>query len=210
MKEGNWTDITQPLKNGMANWPGDTPFRFELSSAKAENGAANIGQMTTSLHMGTHADAPYHFDDDGKRLEQLSPDLYIGNARVVDVTRVSEVGRKELESFDLDGVRRLLLKTSATNDPMTFPENYTELLPDIGPLLKEKGIFLLGIDIPSVDRVDSKELATHHSLDESGVHIIENLMLENVEPGDYEFIALPLALHGADGSPVRAVIRPLG
>ncbi|MET3576009.1 arylformamidase [Bhargavaea ullalensis] len=208
MKEGNWMDITQPLKNGMANWPGDTPFEFGLSATKEETGSANIGRMTTSLHIGTHADAPFHFDENGKQLHEMNPDVYIGKARVVDVTRFSSVGREELERFDLDGARRLLLKTSVRNDPMTFPEDYTELRPDIGPLLKEKGIILLGIDIPSVDLIHSKELATHHSLGEAGVCIIENLMLEKVQPGDYEFIALPLAIHGADGSPVRAVIRP--
>lgn len=208
MKEGNWTDITQLLRNGMANWPGDTPFEFALAATKEETGSANIGQMTTSLHIGTHADAPFHFEETGKQLHQLDPNTYIGTARVIDVTKFPSVGRTELEQFNLDGARRLLLKTSEKNDPMTFPEDYKELHPDIGPLLQEKGIILLGIDIPSVDLIHSKELATHHSLHEAGVHIIENLMLADVEPGDYEFIALPLAIHGADGSPVRAVIRP--
>ncbi|MGM9920576.1 MAG: arylformamidase [Bhargavaea sp.] len=207
MEKRRWIDITQPLTNGMAHWPGDTPFRFELGVTKEQSGSVNIGEIRTSLHMGTHADAPFHFDENGKRLHELDVNTYIGKAKIIDVTMHPSLGRSELEGYNLDGVERLLLKTSGTNNPFVFPESFIELRPDIGPYLKEKGIFLLGIDVPSVDRTDSKDLPTHHSLGDNGIHIVENLMLADVEPGDYEFIALPLAIQDADGSPVRAVIR---
>src|SRR5699024_7632207 len=77
------------------------------------------------------------------------------------------------------------------------------------PFLKEKGVCLLGTDAPSVDAVNSKTLRAHHALYQNNVSILENVVLHHVEPGDYELIALPLAIHGADGSRVRAVIRPL-
>ncbi|GIN95460.1 hypothetical protein J6TS1_13300 [Siminovitchia terrae] len=70
--------------------------------------------------------------------------------------------------------------------------------------------FLLGTDGPSVDAIDSKTMDAHHSLNDNGVYILENIVLTDVEPGDYELIALPLAIEGADGSPVRAVLRPIG
>ncbi|EMR06019.1 Kynurenine formamidase [Bhargavaea cecembensis DSE10] len=207
MEKKRWIDITQPLTNDMAHWPGDTPFRFELGVTKEQSGSVNIGEIRTSLHMGTHADAPFHFDGTGRKLHELDVNTYIGRARVIDVTAHPSLGRSELEDYDLEGVERLLLKSSETNNPLVFPETFIELLPDIGPYLRELGIFLLGIDVPSVDRTDSKELPTHHSLGDNGIHIVENLMLADVEPGDYDFIALPLAIHGADGSPVRAVIK---
>lgn len=209
MQKNRWIDITQPLTNDMAHWPGDTPFRFALGVTKEQSGSVNIGEIRTSLHMGTHADAPFHFDGAGKKLHELDVNTYIGKARIIDVTRYTSLGQTELEGYDLEGVGRLLLKTSKTNNPLVFPESFIELRPDIGPYLKSIGVFLLGIDVPSVDRTDSKELQTHHSLGDNGIHIVENLMLADAEPGDYEFIALPLAIHGADGSPVRAVIRKI-
>lgn len=63
--------------------------------------------------------------------------------------------------------------------------------------------------MPSVDPITSKSLDTHHALHKHGIHILENLMLDDVSPGLYELIALPLRIAGADGSPVRAVIRPI-
>ncbi|WP_339161468.1 arylformamidase [Siminovitchia sp. FSL W7-1587] len=209
MEKKKWIDISQPLTNEMAVWPGDTPFSFQLSFTKEQTGSVNIGQITTSVHSGTHIDAPFHFDHEGKRVHELDLDLYIGPARVIDVTGYESVGRAELESLGIEGVQRLLLRTMTDRDLTVFPEKYTVLREDVGPFLKEKGVRLLGIDSPSVDPVDSKKMLAHHSLHENGVFILENIVLERVEPGNYELIALPLAIEGADGSPVRAVIRPI-
>ncbi|MEI2400912.1 arylformamidase, partial [Paenibacillus phytohabitans] len=60
---------------------------------------------------------------------------------------------------------------------------------------------------PSVDQLDSKDLQAHHHLHKHGIYILEGIVLDDVEPGDYELIALPLAIEGADGSPVRAVLK---
>jgi arylformamidase len=65
------------------------------------------------------------------------------------------------------------------------------------------------VDTPSVDPETSKILDAHHSLNNNGVMILENIVLDNVQPGDYQLIALPLPLADADGSPVRAVIKPI-
>jgi arylformamidase len=209
MEKKKWIDISQPLANGMAVWPGDTPFSFKLAFTKEQTGSVNIGKLTTSLHTGTHIDAPFHFDDEGKKVHELYLGHYIGPARVIDATGYDRVGAAELAEFDLEGVTRLLLKTAAGRDLKVFPENYTVLREDIGPFLKEKGIRLLGIDTPSVDPVDSKTMSAHHSLHENGVLILENIVLDEAEPGDYELISLPLLIEGADASPVRAVLRPL-
>ena len=204
-----WIDISQPLRNGIAEWPGDTPFSYEVAFTKADTGSVNIGKMTTSMHMGTHIDAPFHFDDDGLKVLDLPIDLYIGRARVIDVSGHESIGRTELENIDFGGAERILLKTGSRPDPTVFPEAFTYLRADIGPLLKERGVRLIGVDTPSVDPETSKLLDAHHSLNNNGVMILENIVLETVEPGDYELIALPLPLADADGSPVRAVIRPI-
>jgi arylformamidase len=68
---------------------------------------------------------------------------------------------------------------------------------------------LVGIDSQSVDPADSKTLDSHHQLLAHDVRVLENLVLDAVPAGDYELIALPLKLVGADASPVRAVLRAL-
>ncbi|MGM9925822.1 MAG: arylformamidase [Bacillus sp. (in: firmicutes)] len=204
-----WIDISQPLSNRIAVWPGDTPFEYRVSYSKEESGSSNVGSITMSAHTGTHIDAPFHFDNDGKRVLELNIDTYIGPARVVDVAGLKYIGAKHLQEYDLKGVSRLLLKTNASLNAELFPEEIPYIDESLPPFLKEKGIILLGTDVPSVDPLDSKELPAHHALNKYGVHILENLVLQHIEPGEYELIALPLALKEADGSPVRAVIRPL-
>lgn len=208
--KSEWIDISQPLKNGIAEWPGDTPFSYEVAFSKADTGSVNIGKLTTSTHMGTHIDAPFHFDNNGLKVLDLSVDLFIGRARVIDVTGCLTVGRKELEQIDFDGAERILLRTGSRDDLTVFPERFPVLRADIGPLLKERGVKLIGVEAPSVDSENSKTMDAHHALNDNGVVILENIVLRNVPAGDYELIALPLALAYGDGSPVRAVVRAIG
>ncbi|EEL87562.1 arylformamidase [Bacillus cereus] len=209
MKTSQWIDISQPLNNDIATWPGDTPFSYEVSWSKENSGSVNVGKLTMSIHTGTHIDAPFHFDNDGKKVLDLDIDVYVGTARVIDVSGMESIGKKELESFNLEGVERLLLRTSSHGKANEFPDVIPHLRADIAPFLSEKGIRLIGVDVPSVDPLDDKELAAHHQLFKHGIHILENVVLDHVVDGDYELIALPLALTDADGSPVRAVIRPI-
>ncbi|MGN4422649.1 arylformamidase [Bacillus cereus group sp. MYBK30-1] len=209
MKTSQWIDISQPLNNDIATWPGDTPFSYEVSWSKEDSGSVNVGKLTMSIHTGTHIDAPFHFDNDGKKVLDLDIDVYVGTARVIDVSGLESIGKKELETFNLEGVGRLLLRTSSHGNAQEFPEEIPYLRADIAPFLSSKGIRLIGVDVPSVDPLDDKELAAHHQLFKHGIHILENVVLDDVVDGDYELIALPLALTDADGSPVRAVIRPI-
>ena len=209
MKENKWIDISQPLNNDIATWPGDTPFSYEVSWSKEQSGSVNVGKISMSIHTGTHIDAPFHFDNDGKKVSDLDINVYVGSARIIDVTGHESIGAKELEKYDLEGVSRLLLRTSSKTNPHVFPETIPYLRADLAPYLHEKGVRLIGVDVPSVDPLDDKELAAHHELFKRGIHILENVVLENVQDGDYELIALPLSLTDADGSPVRAVLKPL-
>ncbi|MDQ0272492.1 arylformamidase [Cytobacillus purgationiresistens] len=209
MKNNKWIDISQPLTNEISHWPGDTAFTYVTSFTKEQTGSVNIGRITTSLHTGTHVDAPYHFDDLGEKILDLDIAVFIGRARLIDVSSYERINQSVLSQFDLTGVTRLLLKTAIPNKPDLFPEKIVHLEADIAPFLKDRGVRLIGVDVPSVDSLDSKEMEAHHALYHSGVHILENIMVDYVEPGDYELIALPLPLKNADGSPVRAVIRRL-
>ncbi|WP_071461457.1 arylformamidase [Bacillus massilinigeriensis] len=209
MGEKKWMDISQPLSDNIGHWPGDTPFRYETAFTKETTGSVNIGRMMTSLHTGTHVDAPFHFDNDGERILDMDIGVFIGRARVVDVSTADVIDAKLLENLQIGDVERLLLKTAIPNIPERFPERIPLLAPDLAPFLAERGVVLLGVDVPSVDQLDSKDMETHHALYANGISILENLMLDKVDEGEYELIALPLPLKDGDGSPVRAVIRPL-
>lgn len=205
----DWIDISQPLTNDIAHWPEDTPFSYSLTAKKKDSGSVNIGQVTTSVHTGTHVDAPYHFDDNGKTIDQLDVNLYVGEAIVLDVSNVNEITVATLATQPIEGVERVLLKTSVPNNPTRFPKKLPVLDPRIADFLAEKGVKLFGVDMPSVDALDSKDLPMHHELNANRINILENLMLDEIEQGKYELIALPLAIQGSDGSPVRAVLRRL-
>jgi arylformamidase len=82
--------------------------------------------------------------------------------------------------------------------------------PDVPAYLHAQGIGLIGVDMPSVDHLESKELPAHHGFLTHDIYILEGLDLAQVAPNDYELIALPLKLTEADGSPVRALLRTYG
>ncbi|MDQ6422397.1 arylformamidase [Paenibacillus sp. LHD-117] len=206
---GKWIDISQPLDQNIAVWPGDTPFAFSLSWKMEDSGSVNVGQVVMSTHTGTHIDAPYHFDDRGKRVIDLDLDLYIGHARVVHLPGRTRIGIDDIAGMNLSGVRRLLIRTDAWQDRSAFPAAIPHLEPGLAAYLSQLGIRLIGLDLPSVDPLDSKELPAHHALAKYGVHILEGLVLDHIAPGDYELAALPLPLVEADGSPVRAALRAL-
>ncbi|MCH1627279.1 arylformamidase [Fredinandcohnia quinoae] len=200
-------DISQPLDTNTPEWPGDTPFEFNINWTMEESLSVNVGKMVTSTHMGTHIDAPFHFDNEGKRVHELDLELYVGKARVIEVSGHERIGIEEIKDYDLAGIERLLIRTKSWTDRRQFPKTITYLQPELAPFLADKGIKLVGVDVHSVDPLDSKELYAHHSLHQHGIHILEGIILDHVAPGDYELIALPLKIVGGDGSPVRAILR---
>ncbi|MHC0036176.1 arylformamidase [Pseudoneobacillus sp. C159] len=202
-------DISRKLGKNVPTWPGDTPFSFKISWPKSESGSVNVGKLEMSIHTGTHVDAPFHFDDEGKRIYDLDLNLYVGKALVIDMLNKESIGASDLAQVDFQDLERVLLKTNSWANPEQFPETIPFLRPDLAAFLGEKGVRLIGVDVPSVDPLDSKELPAHHALHDYGIHILESVNLIHVEPGVYELIALPLPLAEADGSPVRAVLRTL-
>jgi arylformamidase len=206
---GDWIDISQVLNDKIPVWPGDTPFQYKISWGMEESGSVNVGQVTMSTHTGTHIDAPYHFDNDGKKVIELDFNLYIGPALIVHLQQPTSIGLRELQDVPLQGVKRLLIKSGAWQDKTVFPKSIPHIEPELAAYLAEQGVQLLGLDLPSVDSLDSKELSAHHELNRHGIHILEGLVLDKIEPGEYELAALPLPLEQADGSPVRAVIRKI-
>lgn len=204
-----WMDITQTLDHSIAHWPEDTPFSYEIPVTKAQSGSVNIGKIETSTHIGTHIDAPFHFDDEGLKVDELDINRYIGDATVIEVMDQALITEEALKSFSIKGTI-LLIKTKEQANQDIFPETVPVLSEKAVEHIAKIGIKLFGIDVTSVDPVASKTLDIHHKLHRNDIMIIENAVLGDVTAGYYDFIALPLKIKGADGSPVRAALRRQG
>ncbi|MGV2621192.1 arylformamidase [Halobacillus sp. ACCC02827] len=200
-------DISMPLHEGTPPWPGDTPFHYEHTFTMKETGSVNVGQFQASNHIGTHVDAPYHYDSNGWRIAEVPLERYIGDALVLSLPDKDRIQAKDLEGIDLTAVTKVILQTKSWKDRTKFPNTYTTIGEDLAPLLREHGIDLIGVDTPSVDTEKSKALPGHHSLYANDILILEGLQLDHVSPGFYELMAFPLKMEDGDGSPVRAVLR---
>lgn len=202
-------DITRTITPQIAVWPGDHPFSFTFSQTIKEGSAVNVTRITLSPHTGTHCDAYYHFDDNGVHPPAMPLDAYIGKARVVTVSKTDEPILPE-DVGDMTGVERLLIHSAVSDMPDTsFAHPYPYLSVELVNYLGEKGVKLIGLDSPSVDAFDSKDLPCHHAIQANGLANLELLQLRDVPDGDYELVALPLKIDGICGTPVRAILRTL-
>jgi arylformamidase len=202
-------DISPLLNPGLPVWPGDTPFSVRLTASLAAGGGANVSAFSTTTHVGSHADAPFHTEPGGLTIDRLSLEAFLGPCRVLQVPPVPLLGPEHLPAAAEGDPPRLLLKTGSVADRSRFPERFSALSPELARDLARRGLLLVGLDTPSVDPPGSEDLPAHHALAGSGVVILEGLVLDDVPPGLYELIALPLKLAGLDASPVRAVLRGL-
>jgi len=199
-------DITRALTPPHPNWPGDTPFELKATAKMEEGSSVNLMALSTSTHVGTHLDAPYHYDSGGERLKGVPLDLLIGTAQVLHTLGQKAVTPELLEHFERLP-ERLLFFTGQPEVWEAFPEDFTALTPELIHALADRGVRLVGTDAPSVDAFSSKDLPVHKACAERGVFILEGLNLQGVDQGHYDLICLPLNLPHADASPVRAVLR---
>ena len=191
-------DITLPLSNNLPVYPGDPPVAIERIADVAGGSPYTISSVRLGSHSGTHVDAPSHLFPDGKTVDELPLDILMGEAHVLGFQDTMQISPDELEAADIpDTCQRLLLKTGQSDAYLTE---------DGAIWIVEQGIRLVGIDSMSVDAPGSQLLEGHRILLESSVIIIESLMLEDVPPGKYHLVCLPLKLAGTDGAPVRAVL----
>ena len=207
-------DISRPLRNGLAPWPGDTAFRFALNWKMADGATVNVGAVEMGVHNGSHADAPFHFQTGGITIEQMPLDVYLGEAVVVDLSAKFADGRQDQitvadlipSETALAPARRLLLKTNVWKDSTIFPEWIPVVADEVSSWLQQRKVMLIGLDLPSVDPIEAKVLVNHHALANAGIAIVESLDLREIQAGLYHFSALPLRIDGGDAAPVRAIL----
>lgn len=200
-------DITRPVHPGIPVWPGDADFELDWTLLKRDGAPVNLCQLRLSTHTGTHADAPFHYSDDGAPVGELPLTPFLGTAWVVGVEGWPEISADRLRPLLAQRpVERLLYRTGCWSDRYRFPQRVPPLEPAAVELLADHGLLLVGTDAPSVDALDSSELPAHHALRAAGIQNLESLLLDGVPDGRYTLAALPLRLMDADASPVRAVL----
>jgi arylformamidase len=120
----------------------------------------SIFMLTFFDHCGTHVDAPYHFEADGAKVDELALDVLIGRARVVEIATERVIQKADLLALDLDNVERLLLRTrnSLIVNSKEFTKNFVSVGADAAEFIVARGIKLVGIDYCSIEEITSKAI----------------------------------------------------
>lgn len=203
-------DITPPIDDRLAVWPGDEPPRREIKCHLKDGATVTLSTLHTTVHTGAHADGANHYGLNAPSIDEMPLERYIGSCQVV--TANAERGRR-VRLGDLARLvteKRVLIRTGTYPDRTNFNRDFAGLEPELVESFAARGVFLVGVDTPSVDMSDSKDLPAHKAFLKHGMSILEGLALRDVPDGVFELIALPLPLVGFDASPVRAVLRSVG
>ncbi len=205
-------DITFPISENVPVYAGDPNVKIEVAHSIKKGDAANVTQLCCGMHTATHVDAPNHFIDGTRKVHELELEKLIGAARVIQLDEgVLAIEPRHLG--DLSEVERVLFKTRNSafwNEPENgFRRDFTYISPEAARVLADAGIKLVGIDYLSVEKFGSTDFATHITLLEKEIVIIEGLDLREISAGDYELICLPLKIisETGDGAPARTVLR---
>jgi len=201
-------DISPPITPDLAVWPGDSPPTREVLADMKRGDNLTLSTLRATVHLGSHADAPSHYGRDADAIDAVPLDRFLGPCQVIQV-KVDPGARFGPTALGSDVIcTRVLLVTGTYPEPLSFREDFASPEPALIDWLAARGVQLIGIDTPSVDLFSSKDLLTHRACLRNDIAILEGLVLNQVPPGIYELIALPLPLVGFDASPVRAILRP--
>jgi arylformamidase len=201
-------DISPTLTPDLAVWPGDTPLSREVLCDIDQGQNIDLSTLKTTVHVGAHADAPHHYHRRGQTIEHVDLNKYMGPCYVQNVLHKKVIEIDDCKKAVELGFKRILFRTLSVPNLNHFNDDFTYFSPEAIEYMGRHQVLLVGIDTPSVDPFSSKDLPAHQKLFEYQIANLEGLLLQDVEEGIYELIALPLKLKGFDASPVRAILRP--
>lgn len=207
----SWIDISTPIRSDMVVWPGDTPVRVEQTMSLDRGDPFNLTVLGMTAHTGTHVDAPRHFLADGVSMEHMPLDQLMGPALVIDVDDPQAVRARNVPDNLAPGAR-VIFKTRNSREYLTrteFVEEFVYVSEEAALKLAAARVRMVGVDYLSVGGFRNDLRETHVALLGAGIYVIEGLVLTHIEPGSYELVCLPLLIPGSDGSPARALLRPL-
>ena len=190
-------DISQEVF-GSVVFPGDpSPKKEQLLSI--ENGdVCNLTAFSMCAHNGTHIDAPYHFINNGKTVEQIDLTKLVGYAYVCEHSGIlspqdAKAILERAEELNSESAKKILIKGKAT------------VSNEAAQIFADYGIDLIGNESQTVGPEEAPKRA-HEILLSKEVVLLEGIRLSLIEEGVYLLCAAPLSLGGSDGAPVRAIL----
>jgi arylformamidase len=206
-------DVSLPLNDKLPFWPGSLGFSTRWTKRLDRGDSSNNSFAALDVHSGTHIDAPLHFIRSGASVDQIPLDLLIGSCRVIHLPDIKQVTPSDLTNANIEhDTERLLIRTQNsilwTAKISEFKKEFTALSIEAARWIVAQGIRLLGIDYLSIGTLGNS-IPVHQILLGAGVVVLEGLNLIHARPGIYELICLPLNIAGAEGAPVRAILRSM-
>lgn len=199
-------DISLPIHNKTVTWPGEG---IRITTPPPGKDGVTVSRLELGSHTGTHVDAPRHFLPEGKTLDKIPLERFIGSCQVITVKSAApEITLNDFKQSEIHPGSRILFKTrnSKLLESGKFANNYTALSLEAAQFLADRQVWLVGVDYLSVERRGSPGHPVHKLLLSKGIVVVEGLYLEHVTKGKYELICLPMSLYGLDGAPCRAVL----
>jgi arylformamidase len=203
-------DISLTLSAQSIRWVTAQPLELIERKRMRRGDTNNSSSVHTSVHAGTHVDAPFHFVPDGITIESLPLETFIGPARVCAVDAGSRITASDVERAQLAGETRVLFKTRNSNllKKGEYDAAFAPFSVDAAEALVKLGMKLVGLDYLSAAAAD-EQVPVHRAFLDHGVILLEGVELSEVPPGRYELFCPPVKLAGSDGAPCRAVLREL-
>ena len=207
-------DLTLTVSENIPTFPGSPQPSF-VQDKNIKNDGYNSELLFLSSHTGTHLDAPYHFQEKGEKIQEISLKRLVSSAILVKSRKKGDqsITKTDIQKFEKKhgkipsgssiifwtGWQKMIKNTSY------FVRN-PGLSTAAAKYLVSKKINLVGTDSPSIDLGKDKRFPVHHIFSKNNVLIVENLTnLEKIRSSKFHFVVLPLKLKGATGSPVRAI-----
>jgi len=205
-------DLTHLMENDMPAYPGEESPVFELKNTHEQNGYQVI-RFTSLTHSGTHLDTPAHFFAGGLTIDKMDAENFAGKGVLVDCAGFGENAEIPAEFLmhyknDLQQADFVLIYTGWNKFWKTeqYYRGFPVLSPEAAEFLAGFNLKGIGLDVPSIDPVNSVDFFNHNLILGKGLIIIENLTNLHLLKGlDFYFAAFPLKIKDGDGSPVRAV-----
>ena len=204
-------DISLTISPTLPTWPGDPGIELVQFEAMDSGAPVNVTRISSSVHIGTHVDAPYHFIKEGATVEKLPLDVLTGPCYVIQLPDgVDAITAEVLERTEINSdMKRILFGTSNSHfwarGETKFQEEFVAITEDGAEWLVERGVQLVGVDYLSVSPFNDSE-PTHKAFLKAGVIIVEGLNLSKIMRGFYDLYCLPLKIAGSDGAPARAIL----
>jgi arylformamidase len=196
-------DISSSIYEGMPVYKNRPEKQPKINTVT--NGHVTESQLSLDVHCGTHIDAPLHMTNEGAKIDSISIEDLVGQAKVFDLTNVNNsISKSDLEVFPIKSGDFVLFKTKNSFEE-EFNYNFVYLNEDGAEYLADIGIRGVGIDSLGIERSQPNH-PTHKCLFSNNIIIIEGLRLKDIQQGEYFMVAAPIKLIGTDASPARVLL----